>query len=126
MNSSSLTRPWWYNALRKALLCFAVIGALVSIWLLVRISGLLTQSIVSLVDMILGGVLFVIGLPVSAVLRVDELQYRFNFTGVEGYLLVATLIVMLNFCLMGVLIGGFRELKRMAVGSEGDEEEDAP
>ena len=78
--------------------CYVLMPVL--LWLLLGKLGVLAQSLHDAGNLILAVLLFVLGLPLSVFFRVDSLRETFGVTESTSLILLALVIVLLNFMLI--------------------------
>ena len=112
-NNENEARPAWAEGLSKALRCFIVICVLCLFWLIIGRLDLVNRNLFETITLVLAVMLFVLGLPISALLRIDDLFHQYGITGRFG-LVIALVIVLLNFSVIGAIGGVVRARCRRA------------
>lgn len=106
--------PLWKSTPIRWLKRVAVVGALVCVWLVLGRLGVVGASLYQSGSMIFALVLFVLALPISMLLRLDELFYQFGVDDFAKALVVALAYAALNAVMLGALIGRWRDfMKRL-------------
>ena len=104
---------WLIAAAKAAFQAFLYVAAVVGIWLAVMHFGIIDEGIAGSVTLVLGVLLFLLALPVSAVFHLD--QVMLGQTDNSRALLIALCFVLLNFELIGIAGKAYRRWRHKLV-----------
>ncbi len=113
-NLLNLSRPYLRRAVRR----FAYVISVVAVFAVVFKLEIVSLSVMSAVEIVLAALLFILGLPLSVLLRVDTAQTVWGLNGPVQLLALATGVVLLNFLLIAFLMSCLIFLRGGAPRSE--------
>ncbi len=91
---------------------FLIIGVLSIIYLILSATNIIYGSFLDNINLVLGFLLFILGMPLSVIFQVDILSTSTNVNNTNVLLAIAMFIAWVNFAFLGVILGWGKDKRK--------------